>query len=234
MAADTSRNLGPMILLGPPGAGKGTQAKRIVERYHIPQISTGDILRDNVARNTELGRAAKTIMARGELVPDLLVCDMVADRLRQPDCKAGFILDGFPRTPAQAGWLDAFLQREFFHNSNHGKDLPIVIRIEVDYNQLLKRLTGRRTCTASGQHIYNIHFQPPRADNVCDIDGSQLVTRNDDREEVIRERLKAYDLQTRPVADYYEQKRRLISVDGDLPVDQVTEQVFRSIESHAG
>lgn len=232
MGLQEARNIGPVILLGPPGAGKGTQAKRIAEHYGIPQISTGDILRDNVARSTGLGLAAKAIMARGELAPDNLVCDMVADRLRQPDCERGFILDGFPRTPAQAGWLDQFFEQELFHNSNRGGQLPIVVRINVDYNQLVSRLTGRRTCLANG-HIYNVHFQPPRVADVCDIDGSQLVIRNDDREEVIRERLKAYDQQTRPVADYFQQAGRLVSVNGDQTVDRVREEIFRVIEAHS-
>jgi adenylate kinase len=231
MAEDTSRNIGPIILLGAPGAGKGTQAKRIAQGYGIPQISTGDILRDNVQRDTPLGLQAKDIMARGALVPDELIYDMVAQRLRHADCERGFILDGFPRTPAQAGWLDAFLEHEFFENLRRGKCLPIVIRIDVDYNQLLCRLTGRRTCLASG-HIYNVYFQPPRVPETCDVDGSKLVTRNDDREEVIRERLTAYELQTRPVVEYYERKGRLVSVNGDLPVDQVTEEIFRLIENH--
>jgi adenylate kinase len=227
-----SRNIGPIILLGPPGAGKGTQAKRIAERYGIPQVSTGDILRDNVQRGSELGMQARSIMARGDLVPDYLVCDMVALRLRNADCKRGFILDGFPRTPAQAGWLDAFLENEFFDNSHRGKCLPIVIRMDVDYNQLLLRLTGRSSCPSCGR-IYNVHFQPPRVANTCDVDGSQLVTRNDDREDVIRERLTAYELQTRPVVEYYDRKGRLVPVNADLPVDEVSEQVFREIESHS-
>lgn len=231
MAEEVTRNVGPIILLGPPGAGKGTQAKRIAERYGIPQISTGDILRDNVKRGTPLGLQAKDVMARGELVSDNLLYDMVAQRLRQVDCEPGFILDGFPRNPAQAEWLDKFLEMEFFDNLRRDKCLPIVIRIEVDYNQLLRRLTGRRTCLASG-HIYNVYFQPPRVADTCDVDGSKLVIRNDDREEVIRERLTAYGLQTKPVAEYYERKGRLVSVNGDLPVDQVTEQVLRVIESH--
>jgi len=232
MTEGSSHYVGPIILLGPPGAGKGTQAKRIVERYGVPQISTGDILRDNVRRETELGKQASAIMARGELVPDNLVCEMVASRLRDADCVPGFILDGFPRTGAQAGWLDAFFEHELFDNSKPGQCLPIVIRLDVDYNELIKRLTGRRTCLASG-HIYNVYFQPPRVDGICDVDGSQLITRNDDREDVIRERLTAYDQQTRPVAEYYEQKGRLVAVNGDLPVDEVTEQVMRVIENHA-
>jgi adenylate kinase len=226
MAEATSRRIGAIVLLGPPGAGKGTQAKRIAERYGIPQISTGDILRDNVARGSDLGVQAKAIMARGELVPDGLVCDMAADRVRQPDCGLGFILDGFPRTAAQAGWLDAFLESEFFDNARAG---PIVIRLDVDYNQLLLRLTGRRSCPACGR-IYNVHFQPPRFGELCDVDGSKLVTRNDDREEVIAGRLEAYDRQTRPVAEYYERKGRLLSVSADRPVDEVTAQMIRAIE----
>ena len=231
MPEETSRNVGPVILLGPPGAGKGTQAKRVSEYYRIPQISTGDILREQGQRGTELGIKAKDIMARGEFVPDELMYGMVADRLRQVDCERGFILDGFPRTPAQAGWLDAFLEHEFFDNAQREKCLPIVIRINVDYNKLLRRITGRRSCPVCGR-IYNVYSQPPRYDEICDVDGSKLVTRNDDREDVIVERLAAYDAQTRPVADYYEHKGRLVSVNGDLPADEVTKQVFQVIENH--
>jgi adenylate kinase len=229
----TSQNIGPIVLLGPPGAGKGTQAKRIAEHYAIPQISTGDILRGNVQRGTELGVQAQAIMARGELVPDDLVCDMVALRLHDADCERGFILDGFPRTAKQAGWLDAFFESELFDNSSGGKCLPIVVRIDVDYNQLVKRLTGRRTCLASG-HIYNVYFQPPRVADICDVDGSPLIIRSDDREEVIRKRLTEYDLQTRPVAEYYEQKGRLASVNGDLEVAEVTGQIFWVVEHRDG
>ena len=231
MAEDASRSIGPIVLLGPPGAGKGTQAKRIAERYSIPQISTGDLLREHVKQATAVGLLAKDVMARGELVPDELLYDMVAERLRETDCDRGFILDGFPRTAAQAGWLDAYLEHEFFDNSKRGRCVPIVIRIDVDYNELLLRLAGRRTCPVCGR-IYNVHLQPPRVDELCDVDGSKLVTRNDDREEVIRERLFAYQAQTRPVAEYFERKGRLVSVDGNLPVDQVSEQIFRLIESH--
>jgi adenylate kinase len=226
-----SRNIGPIVLLGPPGAGKGTQAKRIGERYGVPQISTGDLLREHVKNATELGLKAKTIMARGELVPDELLYDMVAERLREADCKPGFILDGFPRTAAQAGWLDAFLEDKIFDNLGH-KCLPIVIRFDVDYNQILHRLTGRRTCPTCGR-IYNFYLHPPLVNETCDVDGSKLFTRNDDREEVIRERLKAYEQQTRPVAEYYDRKGRLVSVDGSLPVDRVTELIFQEIEHHA-
>src|SRR5262245_42769171 len=226
--ADVSSCKVAVVLLGAPGAGKGTQAKLIAERFQIPHVSTGEILRENVARDTELGREAHAVMARGELVSDSLVNNMVAGRLRQADADHGFVLDGFPRTPAQAGWLDAFLEHEFFDNLNHGKLLPVVIQIKVDYNQLLRRLTGRRTCPAG--HIYNIYLKPPRVADTCDVDGLKLAIRNDDREEVIRERLAAYELQTKPLADYYWNKGKLISVNGDLSVPEVTAQMVRIIE----
>jgi adenylate kinase len=231
MVLETSRDIGPVVLLGPPGAGKGTQAKRIMERYSIPQVSTGDLLRDNVARGTELGLAAKAVMARGELVSDNLVCEMVRHRLALPDCKRGYVLDGFPRTAGQAGWLDALLEDKLFENSRPTRAWPIVIRLDVDYNQLLLRITGRRSCPSCGR-IYNVHFQPPRCDEVCDIDGTKLVTRNDDRLEVIQPRLTAYEEQTRPLATYYEMTGRLVSVNGDRPVDEVTNDIFAILESH--
>jgi adenylate kinase len=232
MAEESLRDIGPIVLLGAPGAGKGTQSKRITERFRVPQVSTGDLLRENVERGTDLGLRAKTNMASGQLVPDNMVCDMVAWRLREPDCEHGFILDGFPRTAKQAAWLDGFLKYQFIDNSKHCNWLPIVIRIDVDYNQFKQRLTGRRTCLANG-HIYNVYFQPPRIADVCDIDGSPLTIRDDDRTEVIEERLATYDRQTKPVAEYYQQKGRLVSVNGDQPVGQVTEQIFREIERHA-
>ena len=231
MAQETSRDVGPVVLLGPPGAGKGTQAKRIMERYGVPQVSTGDLLRHNVAQGTELGMAAKAVMARGELVSDDLVCEMVRLRLKEPDCKRGYVLDGFPRTAAQAGWLDALLDDQVFDNPRPTRAWPIVIRLDVDYNQLLLRITGRRSCPTCGR-IYNVHFQPALVDEICDLDGSKLVTRNDDRLEVIQPRLAAYQEQTFPVAEYYQRTGRLISVNGDLPMDEVTAQIFRILEDH--
>jgi adenylate kinase len=236
-ANDTARDIGPVILLGPPGAGKGTQSKQIVDRYGIPQISTGDLLRDHVGRGTELGLEAKAIMARGELVPDELMYGIVASRLREADCQRGFVLDGFPRTAAQAGWLDAFLEKEVFEKSSEkGPEKsercpPIVIQLLVDYNQLLQRLTGRRSCPTCGR-LYNIHSQPPLVDELCDCDGSKLVIRDDDREEVISGRLAAYERQTRPVADYYRLQRRLVAVNADRPVEDITAQIFSVIERH--
>ena len=202
-----------------------------MERYLIPQVSTGDILRFNVAQGTELGMAAKAVMARGELVSDDLVCEMVRHRLSQPDCKRGYVLDGFPRTAAQAGWLDALLDDRLFDNSRPTRAWPIVILMDVDYNQLLLRINGRRSCPTCGR-IYNVHFQPPRTDELCDFDGTKLVTRNDDRFEVLQPRLAAYQEQTTPVVDYYQRTGRLISVNGDLPMDEVTEQIFRIVEDH--
>jgi adenylate kinase len=229
MANETAQMAEPVILLGPPGAGKGTQAKKIVERYGTPQISTGDLLRDHVARDTSLGHEAKAIMARGELVPDELMYGIVADRLRQADCEHGFILDGFPRPAAQAGWLDAFLQKEFFEKS--GMCPPVVIQLVVDYTQLLLRLTGRRSCPACGR-LYNLHFQPPRVDELCDVDGSQLIIRDDDRQEVISGRLAAYENQTKPVVEYFDAHHRLIRVNADQTVGEVTAQIFGVIDSH--
>ncbi|HVI07698.1 MAG TPA: adenylate kinase [Candidatus Binatia bacterium] len=225
-----SLDIGPIVLLGPPGAGKGTQAKRIMDRYGIPQVSTGDLLRWNVAEGTPLGVAAKAVMARGELVSDDLVCEMVRHRLNRPDCKRGYILDGFPRTAAQAGWLDALLDDKLFDNSRPTRAWPIVIRLDVDYNQLLLRITGRRSCPTCGR-IYNVHFQPPPVDELCE-DGSKLVTRNDDRLEVIQPRLTAYQEQTAPVAEYYQRTGRLVAVNGDRPIDEVTEQIFHILEEH--
>ena len=232
MGEQTAHNIGPVILLGPPGAGKGTQAKKVVEHYEVPQISTGDILREQVKQGSPLGLEAKAIMDRGELVTDNLVCDMVADRLRFADCNPGFVLDGFPRTAAQAGWLDAYLEHEFFERVKNGPCLPIVVRLDVDYNQLLSRITGRRSCPKCGR-IYNVHLQPPRCDEVCDVDGTKLITRDDDREEVISGRLTAYQEQTRPVENYYEQRGRLFSVNADWPIEEVTAQVFGVIDSHS-
>jgi adenylate kinase len=237
MGQETSRDVGPVVVFGPPGAGKGTQAKRIMDHYLIPQVSTGDILRQNIDLGTPLGVAAKAVMAQGKLVSDDLVCTMVGERLRQPDCKRGYVLDGFPRTASQAGWLDALLDHQplenpkIFDNLRTTRAWPIVIRLNVDYNQLLLRITGRRSCPTCGR-IYNVHFQPPRVDELCDCDGSKLVTRNDDRLEVIQPRWTAYEEQTRPVADYYERTGRLVSVNGDLPMDEVTEQIFQIIEDH--
>jgi adenylate kinase len=232
-SAARNKNIGPVILLGPPGAGKGTQSKRIVEHYGVPQVSTGDLLRDHVAKGTTLGLEAKAVMARGELVPDELMYGIVACRLRELDCRNGFVLDGFPRTAAQAGWLDAFLEKEVFDNkSDNSRKCPlIVIQLLVDYNQLLLRIAGRRSCPTCGR-TYNIHTQPPLTDEVCDVDGTKLWVREDDREEVIAGRLATYESQTRPVADYYRAQKRLIAIDADRKMEEVTAQIFGVIDGH--
>jgi len=223
--------IGPVILLGPPGSGKGTQAKQIAERYGIPQISTGDLLRDHVARGTSLGLQAKVIMARGELVPDGLMYGIVAERLQQADCRRGFILDGFPRTAAQAGWLDAFLKKELFDKWQMCR--PVVIQLVVDYTQLLLRLTGRRLCPTDGR-LYNIHFNPPRREGLCDVDGTPLITRDDDREEVVAGRLAAYETQTQPVVEYYRARGRLTAVNAGQAMADVTAEVFGVIDRQGG
>jgi adenylate kinase len=222
----SSKNIsvGSIVLLGPPGAGKGTQAKLIAEHYGIPHISTGDILRSNVARGTELGRKAKAVMERGELVSDDLVNGMVADRIAQPDCDRGFVLDGFPRTVAQAEWLD----RELAEKAGNTRP-TVVVDVDVSYNQLLQRLTGRRTCPVDGK-IYNIYLQPPKEKGVCDVCGTQLFQRVDDTEEVISERLKSYERQTLPLEDFYRKQGRLRRINGEQPVEQVLAEMFRAIE----
>jgi len=226
------RIVGPIILLGAPGAGKGTQAKLISKTFEIPQISTGDLLRENVARETPLGVAAKSIMSTGALVPDQLVLDMVTGRLREADCNKGFILDGFPRTVPQAEWLDSFLEKE-----REGKDAgckaacaaPVVIQLQVDYGKLLERIAGRRSCPTCGR-IYNVYLQPPKVEGICDVEGATLICRPDDREDVVKERLKTYERQTLPLVDYYQSRGRLVVVNGDQPVEEVMRQAFSAIE----
>jgi adenylate kinase len=198
----------------------------MAERYGIAHISTGDILRDNVARATELGKKAKAVMERGELVSDNLVCEMVRERLTLPDCDNGFILDGFPRTTAQAAWFDRLLEARRFG----GRTLPpVVIAVKVAYNQLLQRLTGRRACPTCGR-IYNVYFQPPCREGICDLDGTPLIQRKDDSEEVISERLKTYERQTMPLVEYYCRQGRVQEVDGELPVEKVTAEMISLIE----
>jgi adenylate kinase len=201
---------GPILLMGAPGVGKGTQAKELMHAWNIPQISTGDLLRSNVAHGTSLGRRAKILMDRGELVPDELVNQMVADRLRDPDTAAGYILDGFPRTLVQANWLD------------------VAVSIQVGYNQLLRRITGRRSCPVC-KTIYNVYLQPPRVDEVCDIEGAQLLRRSDDTEEVFAERMKTYDSLTAPVVEHYRNLSRFAEVDGEQEVAAVTAGIMAAI-----
>ena len=214
---------GPILLLGAPGVGKGTQAKELVKIWGIPQISTGDLLRGNVTQGTELGRTAKEIMGRGELVPDSLVTEMVAVRLEQPDTAKGYILDGFPRTLPQAGWLDSRL-------ATQAEGLPVVaVSIQVDYNQLLCRITGRRNCPVC-QSIYNVCFKPPAKDGFCDADGATLVQRADDTEKVFEERMRAYTASTAPVVEHYRALGRFTEVDGDRPIAEIAAGIVAAVE----
>src|SRR5262249_38967061 len=230
-SAVSPKAVGPVILLGPPGAGKGTQAKEIVARYDVPQISTGDILREHKQQGTALGQKAQEYTDAGKLVPDEIVQRIVELRLAQPDCKQGFILDGFPRTVAQAEWLDKLLSTKVFENRDGSQvALPtVVIEVKVDYNQLLRRLTGRRSCPSSGR-IYNIYFQPPRVAETCDVEGSKLETRKDDSEQVVSERLKEYERKTLPLTGYYRQQGRLREVNGDQAMEKVTADVVAMLQ----
>jgi adenylate kinase len=221
--ADNNFLPGPILLLGAPGVGKGTQAKALMASFGIPQISTGDILRANIANGTPLGKAAKSLMDQGQLVSDDLVNQMVADRLAQPDTERGYILDGFPRTINQAEWLDS-------HLSASSTTLPVVaISIVVSYDHLLRRITGRRISPAG--RIYNIYSNPSAADGVCDVDGSTLVQRPDDSEQVFVERMKTFEAQTAPVIEHYRKQGRFREVDGDRPVEEVTASIKEALRT---
>jgi adenylate kinase len=214
---------GPILLLGAPGVGKGTQAKELVQHWGIPQISTGDLLRANVAQGTPLGKTAKEIMHRGELVPDSLVNEMVAVRLQQPDTVRGYILDGFPRTLAQAHWLDGRLAIQT-------QALPLVaVSIQVDYNQLLRRITGRRNCPVC-QTIYNVYSKPPQRAGFCDVEGAALTQRSDDTEKVFAERMRAYAAQTAPVIEHYRELGRFVEVPGDGPIAAIAAGIVAAVE----
>lgn len=206
-----------LVLLGAPGAGKGTQAKMLIDKYKLPQISTGDILRKAVADGTPLGKEAKVIMEKGELVPDRIVLGLVEERLKQDDCKSGFILDGFPRNTAQAEALDKLL---------NGLKMPLnaALSVDVPKEDLMKRLTGRRTCK-SCQQMYNVYYSPPKKEGVCDKCGGELFQRGDDKEETIKKRLDVYDAQTAPLIDYYQKKGILKAVAGTGSIDDIFKKV---------
>ena len=207
-----------VIFLGPPGAGKGTQAKELAHKFSAPHLSTGDMLREHVAQGTSLGQRAQPIMARGELVPDSIVLRMVADRIDRPDCSHGFVFDGFPRTVAQAQWLGELLKQ-------HGFKPPLVVHLVIDTALILRRITGRRMCKVDGE-IYNIFERPPKVADRCDHDGGELVQRPDDREEIVAPRLAAYDRQTAPLAAYYRRLGRLRDVDASKSVDEVAKHIM--------
>ncbi|MBW2221329.1 MAG: adenylate kinase [Deltaproteobacteria bacterium] len=212
-----------LILLGPPGCGKGTQAKILIDTYHIPQISTGDILREAIKKESPLGIEAKTHMDQGSLVPDHLVIKIIEERLKQTDCNRGFILDGFPRTVAQAEALDTTL-------SEMGSKLEYVFSIEVDDEELIRRLTGRRVCRKCGES-YHIEFNPPRQDGLCDSCQGELYQRDDDKEETIRNRLKVYQDQTSPLISFYQRKDVLHSIDGIGSIEEIKKRLLNIINT---
>ena len=209
------------ILLGPPGAGKGTQAVRIVEKYQIPHISTGDIFRENIKNGTELGKKAQEYMNRGELVPDSLVVEIATDRLLKDDCKDGFLLDGFPRTVYQAEKLDEFL-------AAHDSKIDKVIDIAVDKEELMVRLTGRRVCKSCGAsyHVVNI---PPKKEGICDVCGGPLIQRDDDNAETVANRIEVYEAQTMPLLKYYEKAGNIAHIDGTTGLENVFADIVKAL-----
>ena len=202
-----------IVLLGPPGAGKGTQAKSISNRYSIPHISTGDIFRKNISEETPLGIQAKQYIDNGQLVPDEVTINMVKDRLTWEDCKNGYLLDGFPRTVAQAEALQEFLV-------SRNENLDTALCIEVPSSFILERMTGRRVCESCGAS-YHVKFNPTKVEGICDVCGSEVVQRKDDREDTVRERLDVYERQTQPLIDFYKEKNLLSTVDGTKAINEV-------------
>ena len=212
-----------IVLLGPPGAGKGTQAKSISNRYSIPHISTGDIFRKNISENTLLGIEAKKYIDDGQLVPDEVTINMVKDRLQQEDCENGYLLDGFPRTVHQADALQSFLDEI-------GDKLDTALLIEVPSEFILERMTGRRVCPSCGAS-YHIKFNPTKVEGKCDVCGSDVIQRKDDKEDTVKERLDVYEKQTQPLIDFYKQKNLLSVVDGTKAINEVFENICKILGS---
>ncbi|NLW40370.1 MAG: adenylate kinase [Tissierellia bacterium] len=212
-----------LILLGPPGAGKGTQASAIVKRYDIPHISTGDIFRENIKKGTELGLKAKSYMDKGLLVPDDLVISIVKNRLLEDDCKKGFLLDGFPRTLSQGEALDEVLK-------DMGLELTRVINIDVEKEVLIERAIGRRVCKECGA-TYHIKFSPPKEEDVCDKCGGRLFQRDDDTKETIEKRIQVYTEQTKPLIDYYTKKGLILNIDGSKSIESIFQDIVDSLEA---
>jgi adenylate kinase len=210
-----------LVLLGPPGSGKGTQGERLNEDLRLPYYATGDILRAAVREETELGRTAKQYMDAGDLVPDGVIVGVIAEALDSDEARDGFILDGFPRTTPQAEALDAKLEEL-------GRHLTAVLLIDVSDAEVIRRLGGRRTCVENG-HVFHVDFNPPKQEGVCDIDGSELIVRDDDRPDVIQKRLDTYHEKTEPLIDYYDHRSVLRRIAGEAPPDQVTEELRRTL-----
>ena len=214
-----------LVLVGPPGAGKGTQAEFIAEHFGIPKISTGDIFRHNVSTGTDLGRLAKKYMDDGDLVPDEVTNAMVRDRLAQPDAKDGFLLDGFPRNVAQADELNGIL-------AELGAPLSVVLDLDVDFEEVVKRLSGRRTCKQCG-HVWHMEFDPPKESGICDKCGGELFQRDDDKPETVRHRLDVYHEQTEPLIGFYREAGKLIAIDAFGAVEDVTERAISALTPFA-
>ena len=210
-----------LVLLGPPGSGKGTQGERLQEDLRLPYYATGDILRNAVRDETELGRTAKGYMDRGDLVPDEVIVGVIGERIGSSEALDGFILDGFPRTTPQAESLDAKLEEL-------GRGVTTVLLIDVSDEEVVRRLGGRRTCSAEG-HVFHVEFSPPKQEGVCDIDGSELIVRDDDKPEVIHRRLDTYHEKTEPLVSYYDDRGLLRRIAGDAPPDQVCEEIRRTL-----
>ena len=211
-----------IVLLGPPGVGKGTQAKILSEKTGLAHISTGDIFRENLKNETELGKLAKTYMNKGELVPDDVTVRMVEERIARPDCAEGAILDGFPRTPAQADALEEILAKR-------EGEVTLVPYITAPEEVLVERLSGRWTCRAHG-HVYHIKFNPPQTPGICDIDGSELYQREDDKPETVKRRIQVYLEQTAPLIAYYRERGKLVEIDGTQPIEKVTQDLLAALE----
>ncbi len=207
-----------LVLLGPPGSGKGTQGERLQEDFRLPYFATGDILRAAVRDETELGKTAKEYMDRGDLVPDEVIIGVIIERLQDPEAADGFILDGFPRTLPQAEALEAELQKL-------QRALTAALLIEVDDEEVIRRLGGRRICAKNGSHIFHVEFDPPKKPDTCDIDGSRLLVRDDDKPEVIRHRLEQYHEKTEPLVDHYDKKGLLRRIDGSHSPDEVGDRI---------
>ncbi|GAA3758909.1 adenylate kinase [Spinactinospora alkalitolerans] len=211
------------VLVGPPGAGKGTQAQILASELSIPKVSTGDIFRANVSGGTELGKRAKAYMDRGDLVPDEVTNAMVRDRLAEDDAQGGFLLDGFPRNVAQAETLNKMLD-------DMGRRLDVVLELKVDEEEVVKRLSGRRTCRNCG-HVQHVVFDPPKTEGVCDVCGGELFQRDDDREETIRHRLDVYREQTAPLVSFYADEGRLVTIEATGSVEEVTERALAALRA---
>ncbi|WP_073951477.1 adenylate kinase [Streptomyces kebangsaanensis] len=212
-----------IVLVGPPGAGKGTQATRLAEKLRVPHISTGDLFRANISRQTDLGKLAKSYMDAGNLVPDEVTIAMAKDRMEQPDAEGGFLLDGFPRNVSQAEALDELLQTE-------GIKLDAVLDLEVPEEEIVKRIAGRRICRKDSAHVFHVTYSPPKEQGVCDVCGGELYQRDDDSEETVRKRLEVYHTQTEPIIGYYKAQGLVVTISSLGPVDEITQRALGALK----